>query len=229
MSILPSISLEQLNRQEALRYLGYGNQTADEKTFAMMDQCEGMLQKTAIPRYLYKPFPFREEKQRIVIPETELVLEGSSICEHVKGCEFLVLMCATLSAAVDKLIRTVEISDMATAVILDSMANTAIEQIADKVDAIIWAQYPNYYQTFRFGIGYGDLPIETQGKFLDVLNAPKQIGLCVSESNTLTPGKSVTGIIGMSKEPVSTKRKGCASCQLRDICAYRKTGSRCTY
>ena len=48
---------------------------------------------------------------------------------------------------------------MAKALVFDSLASVAVEQACDKVEELLREEYPDYYQTFRFGIGYGDLPI----------------------------------------------------------------------
>ena len=94
----------------------------------------------------------------------------------------------------------------------DSLASVAVEQACDKVGRTFKREYPDYYQTFRFGIGYGDLPI-SRGSFPKVLDASKKIGLNLNKSYMLAPVKSVTAVIGLTKEPVSTENRGCATAQ----------------
>ncbi len=67
-----------------------------------------------------------------------------------------------------------------------------------------------------------DLPISVQRVFLDVLNAQKFIGLNATENNILTPRKSVTAIIGLSENEISKGRRGCACCNMREVCQFRK-------
>lgn len=110
---------------------------------------------------------------------------------------------------------------------MDSLASVAVEQVCDKFEQILKEQTQGYYQTFRFGLGYGDLPIEQQKDFVALLNAPKQIGLSVSSSSMLIPTKSVTAVIGLSKEPVKGVARGCQTCNMREKCQYRIKGGHC--
>jgi len=145
----------------------------------------------------------------------------------LKDCEKVVLFCATISNGADKLIRSAQVSNMAEALVLDSLASVAIEQVCDEVEKIIRSAYPNMYSTWRFSPGYGDLPITTQAEFLNVLNAPKRIGLTTNSSFILTPSKSVTAIVGLSKTPIIRKNRNCEDCNIAETCAYRKNGSHC--
>lgn len=163
----------------------------------------------------------------VILSGTNLVLTGNSITEHLSGCEKAVLFAATISADIDKLIRVTQLEDMAKAVITDSLASVAVEQVCDKTELIIKEQFLEYYQTFRFGVGYGDLPITLQKDFVNVLNAPKVIGLNVGTSYMLTPAKSVTAVIGLSKQPISRRNRGCRTCNMYENCNFRRKGGRC--
>ena len=52
-------------------------------------------------------------------------------------------------------------------------------------------------------------------------------GLCVTDTNLMTPRKSVTAILGVSGHPVKGKLAGCGHCVLRTRCEYRKRGKTC--
>lgn len=128
---------------------------------------------------------------------------------------------------VDGLIRKAQVEDMARAVVLDALASVAVEQLCQKLEEQIGCDFAQYYKTWRFSPGYGDLPIELQRDFLNVLDAPRKIGVCTSESCMLTPAKSVTAVIGLSREEIKKKRRSCADCTMRERCAFRKAGERC--
>lgn len=53
-----SIKLTSLNRKEALRYLGYKKNAPDERVEELMDECEELVLKTAVPRFIYKKLDF---------------------------------------------------------------------------------------------------------------------------------------------------------------------------
>lgn len=195
----------------------------------VIDKCEKVILDTAVPRYVYKCFDIIRNNNSIQLSGTRLVLEGSSILKHLEGCNKAVLLCATVSSSVDRLIKVTSLSDMTKSLIYDSMGSVLIEQVCNNVDDIIKKEFSNYYQTFRFSPGYGDLPVEIQKMFVKVMNATKLIGLTVTDSSMLIPTKSVTAIIGLSNLPVEKKRTGCVSCCLKETCEFRKRGERCEF
>ena len=211
------ITLTNLNRDEAKRYLGGADIVPDDKMLSLFDNCEKEVITRAKPKYLYKI---------IDLPDDELII-GEDIRAHLAGCEKAAVICATLGADIDKMLRISQISDMPRAVVLDSFASTAVEQVCREVDKILAEKNPEYYFTFRFSPGYGDYPIELQRSILDMLDAPRKIGLSLNESYLLIPSKSVTAIAGMSKKPIERKKRGCAVCDMRDRCKYRKSGEHC--
>lgn len=211
------IKLSEINRKEALRYMGSGNLKANEAMNSLMDKCEEKVLSVAEVKYLYKKIPLKESG----------LLLGNDIKNHLKSCENAVILCATTGAGIDRLIRTAQVTDMAEAVVLDALASCAVEQICNKLDKLIANEYSDKYLTYRFSPGYGDYPLELQGEFLRLLDAPRKIGLCTNENSLLTPTKSVTAIIGLSDKPLERKRRGCACCNLKETCKYRKTGEHC--
>jgi len=213
------ISLEKLNRSEALRYLGGAKTAPDEKMLALLDDCEEQIISRARPKYLYR---------ELELPNDELV-SGKDIARHLEGCTKAVIMCATLGTDTDKLIRVTQISDLARAVVLDSFASVAIEQVCDRAEQEISRLYPGYHMTFRFSPGYGDYPIQMQKYYINELDAQRKIGLSTNESYILVPAKSVTAVIGLSPEPIEPKKRGCAVCNMRATCQYRSRGEHCGF
>lgn len=220
------IIIKNIDKSEAARYLGYKDTLPDVNTTKIILQCETDLLKVIKPRYCYKIFDIDFGENCILLKGAQLSLTGNSITEHLKGCEKAAVMCATLSGDVDKLLRQNEISNMVQALIIDALANAAIEQVCDGVEEIIMQEFEGYSHTWRFGVGYGDFPLTTQKLLLETLDAGKRIGVCATESCILTPRKSVTCVIGLSKEQVN-KKKSCDNCNLKDTCQFRKNGTTC--
>lgn len=213
------IKLERLNRNEAVRYLGGAGIQLNYRMDRLMDECEKLVLENASPKFLYV----------IVDLPCDEFMQGEDIKNHLVGCEKAVIMCATLGVEIDKLIRINQITDMAKAVVLDSFASVAIEQVCRGVDKLLAEKYDEYYFTFRFSPGYGDYPIKLQREFLKILDAQRKIGLTTNDNYLLTPSKSVTAIAGLSKTPVEQKKRGCAVCDMRDRCKYNKNGEHCGF
>ena len=220
------IVINNINKSEVARYLGYKDTLPDVAMTKIILECEQELQKIIKPRYCYKVFELEFLEDGVLLKGSELVLKGESISNHLKNCEKAVVMCATLSGEVDKMLRHSESGNMINTIVTDALANVAIEQVCDEVEKIIQSENEEFKLTWRFGVGYGDFPITTQKDFLQVLDAGKRIGVCATESSILTPRKSVTCVIGLSKTDVSSE-KSCENCNLRETCQYRKNGTSC--
>lgn len=211
------IKLEKLNRNEAVRYLGGAGISLNYRMDVLMDECEKAVLEKASPKYLYV-------EKDLPCPQ---IMGGKDIESHLNGCEKAIVMCATVGSEVDKLIRISQISDMARAVVMDSLASVAVEQVCNAFDKIIAEKYSDYNMTFRFSPGYGDYPIELQKIILQMLDAPKKIGLCTNDNFLLTPTKSVTAVLGLSKNLIERKKRGCAICNMRETCKFRRKGLHC--
>lgn len=209
------ITLSSLNRQEALRYMGGKalNLSADRITEKLMDKAEGEILKVCRPAYTFTEIDLESP-----------VLGGNDIKKVLKNSEKVILIASTLGVYVDKLIRQAQITDMAYAVVVDSMASVAIEQFMDKIEIELKERYKNLYFTNRFSPGYGDYPLDKQREIIKLLNTEKKIGLSLTESLMLNPTKSVTAVIGLNREEAKNNnncKSKCGNCSNTD-CPYRR-------
>ena len=99
------ISLDRVNRREAVRYMGGAKVEMNPAMERLMDDCEARLLNCARPKYLYKI---------IDLPQDEL-MQGGDVKKHLDGCTRAALICATLGAETDRLIRVTQINDLAAA------------------------------------------------------------------------------------------------------------------
>lgn len=138
-------------------------------------------------------------------------------------------MAATLGPEVEHLLMRAQVLDMAQALLLDSCASTAIENVCDNLEAELRAEAARegLYLTDRFSPGYGDFPITQQRCFCEVLDTQRRIGLSVSVTDILIPRKSVTAIMGISPTPRKRRSSGCANCNLFFTCQIRRGGGHC--
>lgn len=193
-----------------------------------VNKCRDDLLRIIRPAYTYKIFDIETADNGTAVKGTSLVLTGNSVKEHLEGCHAIAAMAVTLSGYADSYIRRAEITDMADALIADSLCTAAVEQVCDGAEAEIKQALPDdIYMTWRFSPGYGDLPLDIQPALLRVLNAEKLIGLTINDSLIMLPRKSVTAIIGLSHTPIEKKRRGCSACNMYKTCNFRKRGVRC--
>lgn len=207
------ITLSNLNRSEALRYMGAKALNPDKMTSDIMDEVENELLKVCRPAYTFTE-----------IPKDSQTLGGNDIKKVVAESEKVLLIAATLGIYVEKLLRKTQITDMAKAVVVDSMASVAIEQFMDKIEDELKERYKGLYFTNRFSPGYGDYPLEKQREVVKILNTEKKLGLSLTDSLLLNPTKSVTAVIGLNKNEVKGKincTSKCMKCGNKN-CPYRR-------
>lgn len=210
----------QLDTRTALRYLGAAGWTPDEATVQLLARAESVLRAAATPRGIWRPLPLS------VLP---LDTAGTDLARHLKGCTGMVLMAATLGSGVDAALRRLCLQDIALGTVADAVASVLLEQVCDSFEAEIRRQVTgtDRYMTGRYSPGYGDCPLTLQRDLCLALDTVRGIGLCLTPDCLMTPRKSVTAILGTADHPVTGARAGCATCALREKCAYRKKGTTC--
>lgn len=221
------MELEGLNRAEAFRYMGYKGGAIPPSIEVLADECEELLLERITPKFVWRVFDIESVFEGVEVKNTPLVFKGKDVAAHLRDCEKCVLLAATLGSGADGVIRAYEAGAMEKAVIADSLASAAIEQVCAAAEREIQEQLAGYNFTWRYSPGYGDFPLDIQAEFLSVLDAGRRIGLSVSESLILLPRKSVTAVMGVSKREIDKGRRGCGCCNLKGQCEYRKRGSHC--
>ncbi|MGN0690434.1 MAG: methionine synthase [Oscillospiraceae bacterium] len=224
------IEIEKINREEALRYLACNNEKAREDLAPLIDECEKELLSVLSPKFTYRYFDISFSDKKVYLKDTDIFFEGNDIFSHLDSCRGAYLIAATLGSGVDRLIRKLQIENMAKAVVTDALASAAVEEVCALAENEIKNRSEKGFFTWRYAPGYGDFDINIQKDFLSLLDAQKKIGLYTSDDTMLlTPIKSVTSVMGVSDTPLPPKKRGCITCNMKDSCAFRKRGSHCEY
>ena len=106
---------------------------------------------------------------------------------------------------------------------MQAVGAAAIEDYCNRCQKKIEEQAAaeGFYVRPRYSPGYGDLSLTYQAEFLRVLEATKKIGIVLSEGGVMIPEKSVTAVMGLSREQTKCHIEGCESCRNKN-CAYRR-------
>ena len=133
-----------------------------------------------------------------------------SLAGHLSGCDRALLFAATLGSGVDLLIGRYSAVRMSYAVLLQGAAAALIELFCDSECAALESRYQaeEWFLLPRFSPGYGDFPLDCQQVLNGHLNAYKYAGIAVSGGGQMTPMKSVSAVIGISR----TRRSSHGSC-----------------
>lgn len=208
--------------KEAIRYLGYGRNAVDDQMLALIRDSFESLESVAGPKSIYRIFDLRHQSEEC-FQIGNIQMESRSLGRNLKKCEKLILFGATLGTGVDRLITRASLTDMASAVVLQSCAAAMLEEYCDSVQEAISAELEQegWYLRPRFSPGYGDFAIQYQKPLMQMLDCAKTIGLTMTDSFMMTPTKSVTAVIGMSRLKERCPVQGCESCEKKD-CEYRR-------
>ena len=210
---------------EALRYLGAAK--TEGETVQAVEQAAAEVEASISPRFVYRVFSVEHAESGILLPEAGLSLPGKLAGNMLQACSLAVLLCCTLGAEFDRMLRMAQARDMAKAAVLNACGSAYVEAGCEEAEREIAARYPGMYCTDRFSPGYGDLPLSVQPGFLAAVDAGKRIGVVVTDTCLMLPAKSVTAIIGLSETPQPARIRGCGYCALKGNCAYRERGTSC--
>lgn len=219
-----------ISREEVLRYLGAKN-TVEENINNLIDETIEEIKKIIRLNFTYKVFLIELKENKVILQNCKLELCGKSINNHLKYCDKCVLFAATLGSEVDRKINYYEKFNMTKSLIFDACATAAIEEACDFVEEEIRkiALKEDREITWRFSPGYGDLRLDIQKEFLQLLDGYKNLGLTVSSHSILIPRKSVTAIIGFIPKDKKIEKKSCINCNKYNSCRFRKIGGICEY
>ena len=212
-----------IRTKEAVRYLGYGKCAVDEKTLRDIAESFKELERLADKKSIYRIFELSVIDENVLSIGT-MEIHSINLWTNLKDCKEVVLFGATLGIDVDRQIRKYQLVDMAKAVVMQACAAALLEEFCDELQEKIAVQMrtEDKFLRPRFSPGYGDFAIQHQKDLLAMLEAPKKIGLTMTESYMLTPTKSVTAVIGISDRDASCEKNGCEICKKTD-CIYRRS------
>lgn len=215
------------NLDEALRYLGVPAPAPAELRLRT-ERAAAELAAAVRPRWVWRVFSLSGgEGGGFALTGAGLTLSGQTARTMLAGCRGAVLLACTLGAEFDALLRGQQVRDMSEAVIVDACGSALVEAGCDAAEGEIRARLSGTFLTDRFSPGYGDLPLDLQREVCALLDAPRRLGLTVTDSLLLNPGKSVTAVIGLSDTPQPARVRGCGCCSMRETCRLRKSGGGC--
>ncbi|MEY8516917.1 Vitamin B12 dependent methionine synthase activation subunit [Lachnospiraceae bacterium 29-84] len=212
-----------INRRETLRYLGIQGQQADDKTLQLVEEVERELSQSIQQKSIYREYPCSVSGHTVHLGG--LLIVSADLAKNLKGCSYAVLLAATVGRAADFMIRKYSVTNLAKAAVVQAAGASCIEAYVDQIERDIQkdAGKRGLYLRPRFSPGYGDFALECQKGIFAVLECSKRIGLTLTEGNLMMPSKSVTAVIGLTKDAKrSCYQHSCAQCEMEE-CGFRET------
>ncbi len=226
--------VRETDRKEIRRYLGYYGKKADETIEGQISVCLEEMCLAADPKAVFRRCGLicREDGRILVtaLPEdrvrgTLMEVTSKSLTRNLQGSCGAYLMAVTLGPGPDLVVRRAAIVSPGKMVICQAVGAAMTEAWCDEVNREIReeASRMGLQCRPRFSPGYGDLPLTLQKDFERALEMKKEIGVALTDSLLMIPTKSVTAIIGLSKDGAACDLKGCENCSAAGECSFRRT------
>ena len=228
----------EINRREIYRYLGIKpNMEPDAATEQLAEECIRELMEKCRPRAYARWFPLRtcsapgaeeaadpgETTDSPLLDFSCFQVRSRSLARNLQGCSEVILFAATIGEGADLLARKYGRINVAKAVVMQAAAAAMIEAFCDEENEKLRAEAAEkgLYLRPRFSPGYGDFSLDHQRDFARVLEMQKTVGITLTESLLMLPSKSVTAVIGVSKQDARCVLSGCESCRNAG-CTFRR-------
>jgi len=219
MIVREEFALPPVHRPEVFRYAGIRevNTRWEEELDRQLAQCADVFDG----RVCWDRFPVTVDGDRVDM--TFAAAHSRALARNLQGCSEVILFAATVGIGIDRLIRRSVAGKVSDAVWLQAIGAERIEALCDTFCEAqrALAEKEGFYLRPRFSPGYGDLPLTLQTAIFRTLDCSRQIGLSLTESLLMVPGKSVTAVVGICDKPCHPGTLGCSYCGKKD-CAFRK-------
>lgn len=199
-----------LDQKEIARYLGRGAAVLPPEVAAQAEACQKELTAAVTPRTIARR-----------LPVDSFTRESRDLAHHLRHCREGFLYAVTLGPAADRLLRRWAAQSMAKAAVGQAVCAAWLDQLcADYCQSLLAQAGEGAYLTPPFSPGYGDWALSVQGRVLNLLEAPKRIGLTLTNGGMLAPEKSVTALVGISDREEEACGQKCMRCNKKD-CPFR--------
>jgi hypothetical protein len=125
--------------------------------------------------------------------------DSRDLKNHLAGCGEILLFACTAGAEMDRRIARAKLQSPAKGLLMHAIGAQQVEGGCDRLCERLKERFPEKQLTDRFSPGYGDLPLEMQRDVMEALDCAGILGITLTDSLLMIPGKSVTGIIGMKE------------------------------
>ncbi len=183
---------------EAARYMGYKHGAEpSEEICELVEETYNELCKVIQPKYIYKEYDFTKTEDGIIVDGIEF--KSKKMLNHLRDSNSIILFGATLGQGADTLIRKYSVTDIAMTAVAQAVAGSMVENLCDIACDELKNEIKGEHRP-RFSPGYGDFHISSQADFFKLLPMNKQLGISLSDGFMMTPTKTVTAFIGVTKD-----------------------------
>lgn len=198
MSEIRTYSKLPVSTKRTLRFAGVAD--ADDALTSLCESCIDEARDAIKGRVCYAVYALSEgdvdtERGEVRLPFA--TLRSHALARLIEPYGEAVVFAATVGVGIDRLIARYGVSSPSRAVLLDAFGYEQVERLCDE---FCGEMSDGYETSTRFSPGYSDLSLEVQRDIFAALDCPRTIGLSLTESLLMTPGKSVSAIFGRTRK-----------------------------
>ena len=188
-----------IDEKEILRDAGVAKNAESNDIAPLLSECL----KEALPlityRLCYAEYPIKAEGETLDL--TFIQTKSKSLQKNLENCHSVILFAATLGISLDRLIYKYSHISPAKALLFQAIGAERIEAICEAFMRELEAEKSAKGEKIRprFSCGFGDFPLSAQKDIFGALGCQKLLGISLGENLIMSPTKSVTAIVGISK------------------------------
>jgi len=222
----------EIDRQNVCRYLGYdADSEPPSRISSLIEEYAEEAYHLIVPSYTYVLRDIeRIQNSRVFIRglgdllSNTIVFESDVIAQLLGQCPKVGVLLVTIGDHLeDTTCRLAEDGLILQASVLDAIGSDAVEKVADFVQGIVQeiSGREGFVVSRRFSPGYCDWDITQQRGIFRIVNGDS-IGVHLTDRCLMTPGKSISGVVGICPPNGGVERHNpCRICN-KDNCDGRR-------
>lgn len=183
--------------KEIRRYMASSDGGKDIRE--LIDECLAEVSEKLQYKVCYTVLPVKSDGSVVTMPCGEI--ESKNLAKNLQGCGRVIVFAATVGVGIDRLITKYSRLSPAKALCFQAIGAERAESLCDVFCEKMRSEIKESGEILRprFSPGYGDLPLETQKMIFSLLDCPKRIGVTLGDSLLMSPSKSVTAFVGITR------------------------------
>lgn len=175
------------------------SQGGGDEILGLVDECLTEVREMLQYKVCYAILTTETDSNIISLPCGQI--ESKNLARNLSGCDKAIVFAATIGVGIDRLISKYSRLSPTKALCFQAIGAERVEALCDEFCEKMKSEYEKNGERLkpRFSPGYGDLPLETQKMIFSLLDCPKRIGVTLGDTLLMSPSKSVTAFIGITR------------------------------
>lgn len=199
METVYSLSFKEpsINKKEIMRYMS--SQGGGDEILGLVDECLAEVREMLQYKVCYAILTAETDSNIISLSCGQIT--SRNLAKNLSDCDKAIIFAATIGIGIDRLISKYSRLSPAKALCLQAIGAERVEALCNDFCEKMKSEFQGKGESLRprFSPGYGDLPLETQKMIFSLLDCPKRIGVTLGDTLLMSPSKSVTAFIGITR------------------------------